>query len=57
MGLSGLAFIVVGWVVGTEGFGPHAVPMDVGEVFLLAWMIWLLIVAWWRKESVQVALG
>jgi hypothetical protein len=57
MGLAGLAFIVVGWVVGTEGFGPHAVPMDAGALFLSAWIIWLLIVAWRRKESVQAALG
>jgi hypothetical protein len=57
MGLSGLAWLVTGWVVGTEGFGPHAVPMDIGEVFLLAWIIWLLIVAWRMKESVQAAIG
>src|SRR2546426_6043196 len=35
MGLSGLAFIVLGWLVGTEGFTPiHNVPMDAGAVFL-----------------------
>jgi hypothetical protein len=56
MGLSGLAFIVLGWLVGTEGFTPiHNVPMDAGAVLLLAWTIWLLIVAWRRKESVQAA--
>ena len=56
MGLSGLAFIVLGWLVGTEGFTPiHNVPMDAGAVFLLAWMIWLLIAAWRRKESIQAA--
>ncbi|HZU03766.1 MAG TPA: hypothetical protein VFA10_29145 [Ktedonobacteraceae bacterium] len=54
MGLSGLAFIVVGWIVGTEGFGPHAVPMDAGALFLSAWIIWLLVVAWRRKEAVEV---
>jgi hypothetical protein len=58
MGLSGLAFIVLGWVVGTEGFTPiHNVPMNAGGVLLIAWIIWLLIVAWRGKESVQVALG
>ena len=56
MGLAGLSFIVLGWLVGTKGFTPiHNVPMDAGAVFLLAWMIWLLIVAWRRKEAVQAA--
>jgi hypothetical protein len=58
MGLSGLAFIVLGWLVGSEGFTPiHNVPMNAGAALLLAWIIWLLIVAWRRKESVQAALG
>jgi hypothetical protein len=58
MGLSGLAFIVLGWVVGTEGFRgtpTHAVPTDVGYGFLFVLSIWLLIVAWRMKESVQAA--
>ncbi len=60
MGLSGLAFIVLGWVVGTEGFRgtpTHAVPTDAGYGFLFVLSIWLLIVAWRRKESVQAAPG
>jgi len=58
MGVSGLAIIVLGWFVGTEGFRgtpTHAVPTDVGGVFLLASIIWLFIVAWRRKEPVQAA--
>ena len=56
MGLSGLAFIVLGWVVGAEGFTPtHDLPMNAGALFLSAWIIWLLIVAWRRKESAQAA--
>jgi hypothetical protein len=56
MGLSGLAFIVVGWVFGTEGFAPIGeVPSDAAQTFLFALTIWLLIVAWRRKESVQAA--
>jgi hypothetical protein len=58
MGLSGLAFIVVGWVFGIEGFSPiGVVPSDAAQVFLPASIIWLFIVAWRRKESVQAALA
>jgi hypothetical protein len=58
MGLSGLSFIVLGWFVGAEGFTPiHNVPMNAGALFLSAWILWLLIVAWRRKESVQAAIG
>ena len=56
MGLSGLAFIVLGWLVGTEGFtSANTVPTYAGHGLNDAWMIWLLIVAWRRKESVQAA--
>ncbi len=51
MGLSGLAWFVTGWIVGTQGYGPHAQAMQVGGVLLLAWIIWLLIVAWRMKEA------
>ena len=54
MGLSGLAFIVLGWLVGTKGFtSANTVPTYAGYGFLFALTIWLLIVAWRRKESVQ----
>jgi hypothetical protein len=56
MGLSGLAWLVLGWVLGAEGFAPiGAVPSDAAQAFLFAGSIWLLIVAWRRKESVQAA--
>ena len=57
MGLSGLAWLVLGWLTGTEGFTSTAVPGLAGEVFLFAWMIWLLIVAWRMKESAEIAPG
>ncbi len=58
MGLSGLASLVVGWVVGAEGFAPIGeVPSSAAPVFLFASIIWLLIIAWRRKESVQAAIG
>jgi hypothetical protein len=57
MGLSGLAFIVRGWVIGTEGFSVPSlmVPTILGDLLWLAWSIWLLIVAWRMKEAVQAA--
>ena len=56
MGLQGLAILVQGWVIGTEGISATlAVPTMLGNILGLAWIIWLLIVAWQRKESVQAA--
>jgi hypothetical protein len=56
MGLIGLAYIVQSWLAGTVGFSAT-------EDFLVAiahsstalWSIWLLIVAWRMKETVQAA--
>ena len=56
MGLSGLASLVLGWVIGAEGFAPIGeVPSYAAPVFLFASIIWLLIVTWRMKESVQAA--
>jgi hypothetical protein len=56
MGLSGLTYLVLGWVFGTGGFAPIGeAPSDAAQFFLLVSSIWLLIVAWRRKESVQTA--
>jgi hypothetical protein len=56
MGLSGLDFFVLGWLVGTRGFtSANMVPTDAGYTLLAALTIWLLIVAWTMKESVQAA--
>jgi len=54
MGLSGLTYLVQGWVLGSEGFSAaNTVPTLLGYILVLAWSIWLLIVAWRMKESVQ----
>ncbi len=54
MGLAVLAYLVVGWLVGTTGFtSANNVPGGAGFLLLLASMIWLYIVAWLGKESVQ----
>jgi hypothetical protein len=47
MGLSGLAYLVQGWVVGSEGFsGTNDLLITVAWVISVAWMIWLVVVAW-----------
>jgi hypothetical protein len=52
MGLSGLAYIVQGWVVGSEGFaGTDTFAILAGYVLILAWIIWLVVAAWQAKES------
>lgn len=52
MGLSGLAYIVQGWVLGSEGFSAiNELAIDVGYVLTLAWIVWLVVVAWRTKES------
>ena len=54
MGLSGLAWLVLGWVIGTSGFtSAQTVPTDVGFAFLFAVTIWLLIVAWRMQQPAQ----
>src|SRR6185436_9983680 len=47
MGLAGLTYLVQGWVAGTEGFSPtHTIAIVLTEVLNVAWMTWLLVIAW-----------
>ena len=56
MGLSGLTYLVQGWVLGSERFSAaNTVPTLLGYILVLAWSIWLLIVAWRMQETVQAA--
>jgi hypothetical protein len=57
MGVIGLAFIVHGWVEGTVGLEStaHFVIGNINGLATTVWIIWLLIVAWRMKESVQAA--
>jgi hypothetical protein len=56
MGLSGLAFIVLGWRIGTQGFtSGNTLPTQVGYTLIFVFTIWLLIVAWRRAVAVQPA--
>lgn len=51
MAVSGVAYIAQGLVVGAEGFSSNnTVPGLAAYVFDLAWMIWLVVVAWRTPE-------
>jgi hypothetical protein len=55
MVLSGLAYVAQGIVVGAEGFSSNGtVPGLLGFVFDLAWMIWLVVMAWQRPQAVRL---
>jgi hypothetical protein len=52
MGLTGLIYLVQGWVVGAEGFSlTMNIAIVVAWVVGLVWMIWLAVVAWRRRDS------
>jgi hypothetical protein len=56
MSIAGLAFIVLGWQVGTQGFtSAGALPTQVGYLAFFALAIWLLVASWLRKEPVKPA--
>jgi hypothetical protein len=52
MGLSGMAYLVQGWVVGAEGFsGTHTAMILLAWALGLVWMIWLVVLAWRMPNS------
>ena len=52
MGLSGLAYLVQGWVVGSEGFSQTmSIAIVLAWVLDVAWMVWLVVIAWPMKGS------
>ena len=56
MGLAAIPYLVQSWVLGTEGFAVSWLAGGlsvVGLPLMLAWSIWLLIVAWRMKEPDQ----
>jgi hypothetical protein len=54
MGLSGLAYVVQGWVLGSHGFpASNTSAILAGYVLILAWMIWLVAVAWRWNDATQ----
>ena len=58
MGLTGLTYLVQGWVVGSEGFSPtHTLLIVLAWVLNLAWIVWLVVVAWRMRDSVAPSPG
>jgi hypothetical protein len=58
MGISGLTYLVQGWLAGSEGFSStHTLAIVLAEVLNLAWMIWLLVVAWRMQDLEPVSPG
>ena len=54
MGLSGLAYIAQGWVIGSQGFSSaNAAPTLAGIILVLTWSVWLLANAW-RKFTAHI---
>ena len=52
MGLSGLTYLVQGWMVGSEGFSQTvSIAIVLAWVLSLAWMIWLVVVAWRMQNA------
>ncbi|VXB35596.1 DUF4386 family protein [Arthrobacter sp. 8AJ] len=52
MALSGLAYLVQGWIIGASGFSAaNTLPTLVGIVAILAWTVWLLVSALRMKEA------
>jgi hypothetical protein len=50
MGLSGLAYLGQGLVLGAEGFSArNGIPTLLGILLVVAWSIWLLVFAWRTK--------
>jgi hypothetical protein len=56
LGLSGVAHLVAGWIVGVAGLAPQgAIPTLLGQTCWLIAGVWLLISAWRMPESGQTA--
>ena len=58
MGLSGVTYLVQGWLAGSAGFSPtHTLAIVLAEVLNLAWMISLVVVAWRMPDSEAASPG
>lgn len=52
MGLSGLAYIAQGWVLGFEGFSAdNTAAILAGIILVFGWSVWLLVTAWGKGEG------
>ena len=58
MGISGLAYLAQGWILGTAGFSEtNGVPTLLGILSVIGWSIWLLYFAWRTRESTRSPSG
>jgi uncharacterized protein DUF4386 len=58
MALSGLAYLVQGWVAGTDGFTrANDVLIVLAWVLNLVWMVWLVVLAWRAPRLTTKAVG
>lgn len=56
MGLSGLAYVMGGWILGVQGFSDaNTLPTLAGYIFVFAWAIWLAIHALRAKTNADVS--
>jgi hypothetical protein len=53
MGLSGITYLVQGWILGAMGFDPAEIPTVAGILLNLVWSIWFLVFAWRNKNEPQ----
>jgi hypothetical protein len=58
MALSGLAYLVQGWVAGVDGFTrAHDFLIVLAWVLNLVWMVWLVVLAWRAHRSTTKTVG
>ncbi len=58
MALTGIAYFVQGWVLGTEGFSEtNSLPTLLGYVLFIAFSLWLLILALRMKRTDEIPAG
>jgi hypothetical protein len=55
IGLSGLAYIAQGWIIGSQGFSSiNTIPTLSGYLVILVWSLWLLISTWRKNNKVNL---
>jgi hypothetical protein len=58
MALSGLPYVMQGWVLGSEGFSEtNTLAILAGYVLVLAWIVWLLMLAGRMRQSSRAPTG
>jgi hypothetical protein len=58
MGLTGLTYLVQGWVVSSQGFSQTmSIAIVLAEAIGAVWMIWLVVIAWRTQDSESPPLG